>query len=593
MDLYMSSRPVNYGRTELHINGTASHLPGSHPSRTAGQFGWQRVLLYFRTARYLQPKQILYYFIRRFINTPSLLRPPANILTRPIVMLEPVGLFKPVKLPSMFLFLNEYRDKGGEHFDWVCAEMPKLWRYNLHYFDYLLDESRPLKYRLYLIHDWIRQNPPGTEDAWEPYTVSLRIVNWIKFCIKHPQSKQAAHEILASLYEQTLWLEKNIEYHILANHYLKNGIALFFAGYFFQGNDAQRWLLKGLRIIEPQLEEQFLADGGHYERSPMYHSIAVLDLLDIMNLALCNHSQDTAFIDLLRFKVTQALDFLCGICLPDGAIPLFNDAALNVAPELNAILSYAQRVFGYTRTDFPEGFGVLQYPQSGYYVARKNNDCLIIDCGEIGPSYQPGHAHCDTLSYELVVDGARVVVDAGVYDYAHGWHRDYCRSTRAHNTVMVDDLEQSEIWSLFRVGRRAGPLRAVMQVCGDSCTFTGAHNGYTRLSGNIIHSRTVQFNSAGNLSVSDIINGSGSHTATSFIHIHPDYKLVREGREILVMTSRGRTIIMKVLADDTAGIDIVPAWYFPEFGKELPNNCIALSASGKLPLHIDYRIQTR
>ena len=120
--------------------------------------------------------------------------------------------------------------------------------------------------KVHLISDWIVKNPPGTGDAWEPYTLSLRMVNWIKFFLKNDTAIQ--EESLQSLYMQALWLEKNIEYHILANHYLKNGVALFFAGMYFEGVDADRWIKKGLKILREELGEQFLADGGHYRTKP-------------------------------------------------------------------------------------------------------------------------------------------------------------------------------------------------------------------------------------------------------------------------------------------------------------------------------------
>ena len=87
---------------------------------------------------------------------------------------------------------------------------------------------------------------------------------------------------LKSLYEQALWLEKNIEYHLLANHYFKNGKALIFAGMYIAGQDAERWLKKGRQIIASELEEQILPDGGHFERSPMYHAMILEDCLDIL-----------------------------------------------------------------------------------------------------------------------------------------------------------------------------------------------------------------------------------------------------------------------------------------------------------------------
>ena len=145
-------------------------------------------------------------------------------------------------------------------------------------------EQRPLAEKSALIDDWIENNPLGASDAWEPYTVSLRIVNWIKWFLTENAQREPRQEWLESLYLQAAWLEKNIEYHLLANHYLKNGKALLFAGAYFSGQQATRWLEKGLAILRDEASEQILADGGHYERSPMYHSIVVEDYLDVLNI---------------------------------------------------------------------------------------------------------------------------------------------------------------------------------------------------------------------------------------------------------------------------------------------------------------------
>ena len=168
-------------------------------------------------------------------------------------------------------------------------------------------------------------------------------------------------EWLQSLYKQALWLEKNIEYHILANHYLKNGVALFFAGMYFEGVDADRWIKKGLKILREELEEQFLADGGHYERSPMYHSICVIDYLDVLNLAQNSQAaipaEETAQF---RQRVTASLNFLNDICLPDSEIPLFNDSAFGIAPTPSQIFDYARRVIGYEPPVRPTGLAIYE-----------------------------------------------------------------------------------------------------------------------------------------------------------------------------------------------------------------------------------------
>ena len=290
---------------------------------------------------------------------------------------------------------------------------------------------------------------------------------------------------MRSLYLQAAWLERNIEHHLLANHYLKNAKALFFAGAYFAGVDADRWLKKGLKILGEESREQILPDGGHHERSPMYHCIVVEDYLDVLNLACSNRNLvDPDCIDMLQQRTTAALDFLHDILAPDGQIPLFNDSAFGIAKTPAQLFNYASRVMQYSPPEYPDGLSICAKPDSGYYVIRDRNDMCIIDCGLIGPDYQPGHAHCDTLSYELSLNGRRIVVDAGVYDYESGEDRVYARSTHAHNTVAVDMQEQSEIWGVFRVARRARPMQSRLEQLDDGrVRFEGAHDGYHRLAG--------------------------------------------------------------------------------------------------------------
>ena len=131
-------------------------------------------------------------------------------------------------------------------------------------------------------------------------------------------------------------------------------------------------------------------------------------------------------------------------------------------------------------------------PWTGYFGYRHGGDSLIVDCGPVGPDYQPGHAHCDTLSYELHVGGVPIVVDSGTFDYEPGQFRHYLRSTAAHNTVRIDGQEQSEIWGQFRVARRARPVEAhLSDWAGGRLVFSGEHDGYRRLPGKPRHRREI------------------------------------------------------------------------------------------------------
>ena len=196
----------------------------------------------------------------------------------------PIGRRMPPGGPNEFAFLNRSQRFSDGKVDWRSPDKDKLWRYNLHYFDYVLDQDRPRASIDALIDDWIERNPPGTPDAWEPFPVSLRIVNWVKLLLRPEYRERPNAAWLNSLHQQALWLERNLEKHLLANHYFKNGKALLFAGLFFAGADADRWLRKGARIVGGEIGEQILPDGGHFERSPMYHAMILEDCLDLLNI---------------------------------------------------------------------------------------------------------------------------------------------------------------------------------------------------------------------------------------------------------------------------------------------------------------------
>ena len=65
----------------------------------------------------------------------------------------------------------------------------------------------------------------------------------------------------------------------------------------------------------------------------------------------------------------------------------------------------------------------------------------------MGPDYIPGHAHADTLSFELSIGAQRVFVNSGTSEYGLSPKRLNQRKTAAHNTVEVDGKDSSQVWS--------------------------------------------------------------------------------------------------------------------------------------------------
>ncbi|MCE7902072.1 MAG: heparinase [Gammaproteobacteria bacterium PRO9] len=543
------------------------------------------------TVFYLRPGQVIAQIRRR-------LSPPKPRIAAPSLCLRKVRqrcafLLPPESDVPKIGFLGDALTIDPHHPTWHHPTAPKLWRYNLHYFDYLHWPSLDATTKALLIDSWIKDVPVGAEDAWEPYPISLRIVNWLKYFLALPEPPPQAW--MGSLSQQVAALDGDIEYHLLANHLLKNGKALVFAGACCEGEAAARYLARGLKIVLAEADEQVLPDGGHFERSPMYHCIVLEDYLDLVNLLGANPGVVSAeALEKLTATARRAATYLAGILGGNGDIPLFNDAAYGITRPARDVLAYAGQVLGPLEQPATNGPRRICFPDTGVYGYRHGGDSLVIDAGPVGPDYQPGHTHCDTLSYELYVAGRPIIVDSGTFDYEPGAFRHYLRSTAAHSTVRIDGEEQSEIWGAFRVARRARPRDVSLGEWQDGrLVFAGEHDGYRRLRGRPVHRRVVEMETAteskARWTIRDSVSGSGSHEVESFIHLHPDVQVEPTGdREFRLRAPDN--IIVTLRVEPVGGIEMAAGYYCPEFGKRLESRVLIVRYVGPVPVELGYTL---
>jgi len=468
-----------------------------------------------------------------------------------------------------FCFLNE-EARLGRPVNWSAPEQSMLWRFNLHYFDYLHrlepDEQRAL------CREWVAANPEGEGVGWHPYPTSLRLVNWCK-------SELTASDLLKSLYRQAAYLSRTVETHVYGNHLLENARALVLAGCYLEGQgEADQWITQGLSIYRDELGEQVLSDGVHFERSPMYHALVLEGLLDVLNVLPENRVASTGVEEAAR-SMTEAL---AGMTHPDGQIALFNDATHEIAPSPKRLIEYARDVLGVD----PSARSV--FPDAGYYVLDADDLWIMIDAGPAGPEYLMAHAHADIFSYELSLSGERFVVDSGVYQYAAGPMRDHVRGTAAHNTVQVDGLDQIECWDAFRVARRDAPKEVSWRETESGAVFEGTFDGYqSRIGDALSHRRRVEIDDGSRcVTVDDRVRGRGKHWVRSRIHLHPEVNVHRDANLIHV-----------VRGDKSARIEVEHGtlhrengWYCPRFGVRHRVCVLAIDTVAPCPAHLSYRI---
>lgn len=524
----------------------------------------ERAALYFHTLRYLRFQQILGRLIFRLYKPePSLRRAPA---CRPLAQSwsRPIERFPSLLGEMRWRLLNEEHDIATA-LDWNAPEISKLWLYNLHYFDDLNAQDAEARHRWHvkLIERWIEENPPGVGVGWEPYPISLRIVNWVKWLLAGRDMDAAlVAKIHQSLAVQVRYLMGRLEFHLLGNHLLANAKALVYSGLYFSGGEAERWYARGMQVIERQMEEQILSDGGHFERSPMYHALMLEDLLDLLNLSTSYGKRKP---ELWGSEVQKMQSWLAAMTHPDGEIAFFNDAAMGVAARAKALAQYAQRI-GVDAPATLSGKSVLLAP-SGYARFAQGDMVLLADVGPVGPDYLPGHAHADTLSFELSLWGKRVLVNSGTSVYGNSIERQRQRGTAAHNTVRLDRTDSAQVWAGFRVARR--PRVQVLRHTRDS--LTAIHDGYTRLPGKPKHTRHWTIVDGG-VDIVDEMSGQSPHLVEIFLHVHPDgqIELARDG-------SWCKVFMPDFIAPLNIHLDPALVWrveqtsWHPEFGATVPS----------------------
>lgn len=354
--------------------------------------------------------------------------------------------------------LHHVENINWEH-SWSDPHASHLWSFNFHYHEYLLPllkmtleggETRYIEKAKSIVRSWIAFCPRSAGgDAWHPYTISVRTANWLAFVAEGGNLVTSdagfMRELNASLAEQYAHLSRHLETDLLANHYFENLKALTLMAVYFEDEPV---LDLSLGLLEEQIDEQILADGMHFELSPMYHKVVLEGLLRVLSAL--------GTVGVRRQKLEDTARKMCDAMFSmerdTCRTPLFNDSGDNVAKSCGALLSCAKRLLGH------EPVASLDLSASGYHIIER--DCpvgkvkLIFDAGMPGPRYASGHAHCDALSFELFIDGAPVIVNSGTYAYQDPL-RQWFRGSAAHNGVWRDGVEQSEMWGEHRMARGA------------------------------------------------------------------------------------------------------------------------------------------
>lgn len=427
-----------------------------------------KIALYVNTIKYLKIEQLWFQIWKRLGGKCSLIkgyRPvfksdsinklPANeSLDFDSDFLSRFSVDELMHNKVSLLHSTEELDLNGS---WFFNSRSSLWNHNLHYFEYMFalvkayQDTRQKKYLekiKELITSWIKQNHQGSKgSAWECYPIAIRIPNWIDLYAflrtEFDEDEEFSQAFLKSLFDQYVFLFDHLEKHLLANHYFEDLKTLIIAAVFF--GDEEVCKVATDKLLE-QCKEQVFEDGMHYERSPMYQKILLEDLIRVETALEYDNKANECIRNYIRKMLDVSYSFEFGM----DRLPLFNDCGKNVSKSLSSLILACDELNIHAETK-------EEFYDSRFYIFNfgdSNEWRLIVDAGQPGPEYSPGHSHCEMMSFELFQNGKPVLVNCGTYAYQCD-QRLFFKSTKASNTVGVVSIEQSEIWSSFRMARRA------------------------------------------------------------------------------------------------------------------------------------------
>jgi hypothetical protein len=487
-------------------------------------------------------------------------------------------------------FVSKIHHGGNKH-----GTIRYIWELNRHNFlvplacaYYLTGKKEYAEKCLELIESWIEQNPYLKSANWfSGLEAAVRLINWI-WCLKLLQSElneEKFKRIVHSIYLQYDFIINNLSLYSSANNHLTGELAGIKIITTVFPEFSKEWNVKSERMLNKVIDDQIFADGVGAEQATDY-LIFILDLYtSVVSLT------GMTVPEKIKNKLIASMKFIRSLLCNREKFPIIGDSddanpfnfgnkdnLLSVLSLLSLItekkFNTDEKVFwltGLSSNDKSESVKESHFfSKGGYFVSNQDNAGLIFDCGKLGYLSTASHGHCDALSILFSYKELDFLVDNGCYVY-HGnkkW-RNYFRSTRAHNTVQIDNREQSQMLDDFVYGRKATvTLKEV-----EKDRIIAEHDGYN----NVIHQREL-IHEKGKVTIIDRIKvkDGKKHQVSLFFNLHPKI-LVKEKENIFTLTRDNVSVNLKLEGDvkiHNGETEPINGWYSESFGKKVKATCI-------------------
>lgn len=497
------------------------------------------------------------------------------------------------------------------------------------------------------VRSWIDGNPVGKGVNWNcAMEAGIRTVNLLwayTFFIHSKHISEGFHLLFLNLMAaHGRHIFKNLENRssITGNHYIADLIGLLYiATVFPMIKYSGHWKAFALGELTRTMEDQVYEDGTDFEGSIPYHRFVTEMFLHAALLSVMNRNQtdpDTVNTDyrllstqILGPRYVQRLEKMCEFILtyarPDGLAPQIGDNDNGRLLKLGShdddvndhrhILALAGEFFD--RDDFRSagrgsyedaiwllGSRVKQparenltidskaFADAGLYVMRKDMDYSIIRCGHLGTSGKGTHTHNDTLSFELCVNGTPYLVDPGTFTYSGDvGMRNLLRSTRYHNTLIIDGTEQNRFDEndLFLLHKNSKPEVISWEQSADRDSFTGENTILLADKRTVTHRRNISFDKrVTKWTIHDTITGHGTHDLEWNFHVNPGVSIETGNDRIVLRDSSGECVHMNISDTRDLSLTVMEGWHSPSYGIKVKTQTLKLAIRTEIPFDIQF-----
>lgn len=480
------------------------------------------------------------------------------------------------------------------------------------------------------VDSWLEQCPTGRGPNWvSALELGIRLINWsitwqllggMRAKLFATEEGAAFRERwLGSIYEHARMIAGNLSRFSSANNHLIGEAAGVYlaASTWPLWPQMRTWGERCRAILEEECNRQNAPDGGNREQAFAYQTF-VLDFLLFSGLAARARGEDFSPIYWRRLEVMT--DFLASMTDVAGRLPMVGDADDGYVVKLAQESGYsphrsliATGAVLFERPDLAAKAGALdgktitllgveavgrfaqlkergragfrpqlQFTESGYYLLGHAFETpdevrLLVDAGPLGYLSIAAHGHADALSFMLNIGDREMLVDPGTYAYHTdpAWRR-YFRGTSAHNTVVIDGLDQSQQAGNFMWTQHAQVRGVEFEAGKQRQRFVGEHDGYARLTDPLIHRREIVLDTGARIiDITDTLQCKAEHSAARCWHFAEDVEVQRMGNALRV-TNGPATLMMEPLEElervevHRAGTPEQGGWISRSFGHKRP-----------------------